>query len=362
MLAKLCTRAALVVLLAIVAAPLYLSHVAGGWMAKYTSPAPFAVGSIPRLDGRVAIVTGGNSGIGRETARELARAGATVILTARSADKGAAAVANIRASVPTASVRAMALDLSSLASVGRFAAEFERLRLPLHLLVLNAGVMKSPGPQFVGREFSYGFELTRDGFESHIGVNHLAHQALFHKLEGKLRASAPARVVSVSSAAESQAYAEGMRFEMWEQKGSDYEDGKAYGQSKLANIFFAREAASRLAGSGVTAYACHPGIIKTELSRYLAGQMATEAAAAGKAVELANAFAMQLMDFALMTASDGALTQLYLATSAQLPVNGGYYVPMAMKAEPIHPQASNATLQKLFWEKSKAAISKHLRI
>ncbi|KAJ1633086.1 hypothetical protein T492DRAFT_590501 [Pavlovales sp. CCMP2436] len=346
------------VLLAVAVIPLYLSHDAGGWVSKYTSPAPYTAANIPRLDGSVAIVTGANTGIGLETARELARAGAQVILTARSVVKGAVAVDSIRTSVgASTSVRAMLLDLSSLASVGNFAAEFEALGLPLHLLVLNAGVMKSPGVKYVGREFSYGFELTEDGFERHIGVNHLAHQSLFLKLESKLRASAPARVVSVSAKAESQAYDEGIRFDLWAQRGADYEDGKAYGQSKLANFLFAREAAARLDGSGVTAYSCHPGIIKTELVRYMAEQMVTEATAAGKAAVLANTIFVTLFNAALMTPADDALTQLYLATSPQLPVNGGCYIPMAMKAKPVHAQTNNATLQKLLWEESTAAIS-----
>jgi retinol dehydrogenase-12 len=355
---RFCTQAVLVVVLAISAAPLYLSHVAGGWLSKYTSPTPFYANMIPRLDGKVAIVTGANTGIGFETAKELARNGAEVILAARSAGKGEAAAAALRAELgPATKVRFLPLDLSSFRSVKKFAVAFERLNLPLHILVNNAGVMKSPGAGFVGRSFTYGFELTADGFESHIGVNHLAHFYLTTLLVPKLKASAPARVIAVSSAAEAQAYAEGIRFDLWETRGADYEDGNAYGQSKLSNILFARELAKRLEGSGVTAYSCHPGIIETELARYMEAEMAVEAVSASAPVKALNALGGTIMSLALMTAPDGALTQLYLATASELPVNGGYYAPLSKVAVPVHPQAGNATLQKLLWEQSERAIA-----
>ena len=359
--ARTCSQAILVAIVAVGVAPLYLSYVAGGWLAKHTSPTPFYASMIPRLDGKVALVTGANTGIGFETARELAKNGAEVILAARSASKGEAAAAALRAALgPAAKVRFLPLDLSSLRSVEAFVAKFEQLNLPLHILVNNAGVMKSPGVGFVGRSFTYGFELTADGFESHIGVNHLSHFHLTTLLLPKLKASAPARVVAVSSAAEAQAYAEGMRFDLWETRGADYEDGRAYGQSKLANILFARELAARLEGTGVTAYSCHPGIIETELSRYMAAEMAAEAAAAGKAAEALSAVFGAIMSTAMMSAPDGALTQLYLATSSVPPANGGYYVPLAKAATPVHPQAGNATLQKLLWEHSERAIAAKL--
>lgn len=129
-----CLAAAAVLVAAIAALPLWLSYVAGGWLTKYTSPKPFWASDIPDLTGKVAIVTGANTGIGLETARELARNGAEVILTARSASKGSAAVEAIRASVgDAAKIRFLELDLSSLASVGKFAKDFRQLNLPLHM-------------------------------------------------------------------------------------------------------------------------------------------------------------------------------------------------------------------------------------
>ena len=153
----------LVVLMA-VAGPMIVSEVMGGWTRKYTTRG-FGLHEMPSLEGKVAIVTGANTGIGKESARELARRGAEVIVAARSRAKGEAAAADIRASVAedvaraglgAPRVRFMALDLASLTSVRQFAAEFRAGGSPLHILLLNAGVMKSPGTAFVGRTFDYG--------------------------------------------------------------------------------------------------------------------------------------------------------------------------------------------------------------
>eukprot|EP00729_Bicosta_minor_P026132 gene26132-31938_t len=127
------------------ALPLLISHIGGGWTREFTSSAGFAVSAIEGQEGLNVIVTGANTGIGRETARELARAGANVFLTCRSAKKCDAAVEDIKASVKNAAVTAMSLDLGSFKSIDTFAAEFNAKNLPLHTLVLNAGVMKSPG-------------------------------------------------------------------------------------------------------------------------------------------------------------------------------------------------------------------------
>jgi len=369
-------KSALVVgLIAVLCAPLglifTLSHGAGGWTRKYTSPKPFFAKDIPLLTGKVAIVTGGNSGIGLETARELARKGAHVILTARSVSKGEAAVKSIIDSVSNdlaaaemgaPRVETMALDLSSLASVKAFAEAFRAKQLPCHVLVLNAGVMKSPGEVFVGRKMHYGYEETADGLEVHIGVNHVAHYYLTELLMDVLRASAPARVVSVSSAAQQAAYDAGIRFDLWASgKTDEYEDGAAYGQSKLANILFARELASREGAAGITAFSCHPGIIKTELGRYMAAEMAAEAKAQGAVAEALTLAVFALYNQAQFTQADGALTQLHLATSEPVDalVNGGYYVPIGTHVAPEsieHPQGKNSTLQQELWQRTAEVL------
>lgn len=330
-------------------------------MRKYTSPSPFFTNDIPVLTGKVAIVTGANCGIGLETARELARKGADVILTARSKSKGDAAVAEIKASVARQltfepKVRYLQLDLASLNSIEEFSANFLKLGLPLHMLILNAGVMKSPGAQYIGQEMTYGYDTTADGFEMHIGVNHIGHHYLTSLLTHKLKSSAPARVVSVSSGAEEGSYEGGFRFDLWTQRGDDYEDGKAYAQSKLANALFARELAKRLDGTGVTAYSCHPGVIQTELTRYMTEFLAEQSKKKGPIYAAMDAGMQALFQLALFSTADGALTQLHLATSPDLPVNGGFYHPIGQLAHLSHKAGADDKLPSLLWTKTEEAI------
>lgn len=347
----------LAVLLGVVM-PLGISYAFSGWTAKYTSPNPFFKSDIPDLTGKVVIVTGANVGIGFETAKEIARKGAHVIVASRSKAKGETAVEKIKidiaSDVKEPKVTFLQLDLSSLKSVKSFSESFLAMKLPLHILVNNAGIMKSPGSDFVGKELFYGFEKTSDGLEQHIGVNHIGHFYLTSLLTDKLKASAPARVVTVSSAAEMGGYKGGIRPELWENRGEEYEDGRAYAQSKLANILFANELAERLKGTGVTSYSCHPGIIATELGRY----MEQEAQKGSLADKVLNAVFGPIFDFAMFKPADGALTQLQLATSPTLPVNGGYYLPIGTHAQPTNPHASDPTLPKLLWTASEKIVKK----
>ena len=221
--------------------------------------------------------------------------------------------------------------------------------------------MKSPGAAFIGQGLTYGFETTKDGFEYHIGVNHVAHTYLTKLLLTKLQESAPSRVVSVSSLAEQNSYDEGIVFDQWVPVNGEmperYEDGNAYGQSKLANLLFAAELASRLNGTGVTAYALHPGVIETELGRYLEPVMEEQMQASGKlAFYVQRAFAT-LFTSAFFSAKDGALTQLHLATApAEELVNGAMYHPIGRVTQPGHPQAQNKTLQAMLWDETEKAI------
>jgi NAD(P)-dependent dehydrogenase (short-subunit alcohol dehydrogenase family) len=359
------TIAAVVGGLLFILMPCLLSDAIGGWTRKYTSPRPiFSAAKITDLTGTVAIVTGANTGIGYHTALELARNGAQVIVAARSPTKGGAAVTKILNEIEerpdNTRVRFLPLDLSSLKSVKKFAADFSKLGLPLNVLVLNAGVMKSPGAAFVGH-YTYGFGLTEDGFESHIGVNHIAHFYLTSLLRKKLVESAPSRVISVASLSEEMAHPEGMRFNHWKPNAgkmpADYEDGAAYGQSKLANLLFARELSSQLQDKGVTAYSCHPGVISTELFRYMASEQDQQAKSKGKVAQFVNSASNGFFNLALFAAADGALTQLQLATSpVEKLVNGAFYHPIGRVVNPTHPQGQNETLQKLLWAETERAI------
>lgn len=194
------------------------------------------------------------TGIGKETARVLALRGAQVVLACRDETKGQTAVSDILRTTGVAAdkVQCMKLDLTSFASVREFAAAYLAKDLPINMLILNAGIMAP------------WWALTADGYESQFGVNHLAHFLLTSLLIEKIKASAPARIISLSSEGHRMG-GEGCLTLVKEEK--DYSPWPAYGQSKLANILFTTELNRRLANTGVSANAVHPGIIHTELAR-----------------------------------------------------------------------------------------------
>jgi retinol dehydrogenase-12 len=166
---------------------------------------------------------------------------------------------------------------------------------------------------------TYGFDTTMDGFKMQVGVNHIGHFYLTNLLTETLVASAPSRVVSISSSAEEGACKlEGIRFDTWKASNGnlflDYEDGLAYGQSKLANILFAKELTSRLNGTCMTAYLCHPGDIKTRLSQHVNDAMNSKLQLKGWYEKLLATVLGKLFELAFLESNDEALTQLELAT------------------------------------------------
>jgi len=354
----------LIILSISIAFPIFMSEQIGGWTKKYTSKIKFEASKIPNLSDKVAIVTGSNTGIGYQTALELARANATVIVAARSEAKGIAAVKEIQKEVQhSKKIQFLKLDLSSLDSVEQFTTSFLKLGIPLHVLMLNAGVMKSPGENFGVGYQNYGFETTEDGFEYHIGVNHIGHAYLTKLLLPKLKQSAPSRIVSVSSMAEMGAPPSGMIFDRWLPKDGimpqDYEDGLAYGQSKLANLMYTKELAKRLDGTSVSAYSLHPGVITSDLTRYLSVEMENAVKEQGRIAQIVSMIFGNLFEMALFNVKDGALTQLYVATAeeGQL-VNGGFYHPIGNLVDSSHPQGLNETLSSILWDETERAISK----
>ncbi|CAL9415926.1 oxidoreductase [Streptomyces atacamensis] len=221
----------------------------------------WTVRDIPRLDGRTAVVTGANSGLGYVTARELARCGAQVVLACRDRTRGEEALERLRAEAPKARAEVRVLDLADLASVRSFADEFPFDRLDL--LVNNAGLMAIP------------FSRTADGFETQFGVNHLGHFALTGLLLERLLAAPAARVVTVSSLmhllsdVDPHDPASGARYNPW----------TAYARSKSANLLFTHELARRTIEHRLVAAAAHPGWSATELQGRgprLAGNRALE--------------------------------------------------------------------------------------
>lgn len=220
------------------------------WSRRWTAT------DIPDLRGRVILVTGASSGIGYAAAVEFARHGAETIMACRSPERGEAALAGLRKSVPGAHAELMDLDLASLESIADFAGEFQSRHRQLHVLVNNAGVMAAPYLQ------------TRDGFELHVGTNHLGHFALTGSLLGLIADTAGARVVTVSSLIHRFGQVD---HEKLTHSEPDYSIWGAYARSKLYNLLFAYQL-QRLferAGIGVASLAAHPGYTATNLgSRY----------------------------------------------------------------------------------------------
>jgi NAD(P)-dependent dehydrogenase (short-subunit alcohol dehydrogenase family) len=261
----------------------------------------WSIADMPDQSGRIAVVTG-PGGLGFETALGLAGAGARVILAGRNPDKGAAALAAIKAQAPGADVAFTHLDLASLASVEACAATLLKDLPRLDLLINNAGVM-APAPR---RE-------TADGFELQFGVNYLSHFALTARLLPLLRQGDRPRVVNLSSTAH---WIGAIRFADLQWRGS-YSAWGAYGQSKLAMLIFALELQRRsdLAGWGLTSLAAHPGLAHTEL---VANGPAPEGAMA--------AVSRLLLPLMSQSAARGALPTLFAATAAEA-IGGGYYGP-----------------------------------
>ena len=212
--------------------------------------------SIPDQSGRVAIVTGANSGIGFETARELARAGATVVLACRSESRAVEAMARLEADDLKGQRSFIPLDLADLDSVAAFASTFAEAHDRLDILVNNAGVMVPPRG------------TTKQGFELQIGVNHFGHFALTGRLLPLLLATPDSRVVNVSSIAHRQGR---MRLDDINYERGGYTSWGAYGQSKLANLLFTLGLHRRLdaAGASTLSVASHPGVTATNLQRHM---------------------------------------------------------------------------------------------
>ena len=258
------------------------------------------------MSGQTCLVTGATSGIGKETALRLATLGATVIIVARDAARGEAAAAEIGSRVPRATVEVMTADLSSLAQVRRLAGEVLARQDRLDVLVNNAGVISTRR------------QLTTDGLEVTFAVNHLAPFLLTTLLRGLLERSAPARVVTVSSAAHKQA-----RAIPWDDLpyGGRSAQGQAYPLSKLLNILFTSELARRLHGTGVTANCLHPGFVRTALGRDVTGALGA---------------VLPLILRVQPGPASGAETPVYLASSPEVArVTGGYFV----KCKPAEPSA-----------------------
>ncbi|MGN6678448.1 MAG: SDR family oxidoreductase [Streptosporangiaceae bacterium] len=267
------------------------------------------------LAGRTFLVTGANAGIGYATAAELARRGGRVYLGARSPDKGEQAVTAIRAATGSDQVRLLNLDLSDLACVRRAAQTILDSGEPLHVLINNAGVGGVRG-------------RTADGFEIHFGVNHLGHFALTQALLPLLTESAPARIVNVAS--DSHYQAKGIEFDALRHRTKGITGMPEYAVSKLCNVLHAAELGRRLAGTGVTAYSLHPGVVASQIWRRVPWP------------------ARQIITRRMLTIEQGARTSLYCATSPDVASETGQYYDKCRLSEP-NPIATPDLAARL-WE------------
>lgn len=272
------------------------------------------------MEGRVCLVTGSTSGIGKEIAAGLAGMGATVVLAGRSREKCEAAVQEIAArGVPASQLSYFVADLSSQESVRQLAKEFIDNYDRLHVLVNNAGV-------FVQKR-----ELTADGIERTFAVNHLAPFLLTNLLLDRLKAGAPSRIVTTSSIAHRGAKMDFADLQMSKSYGSI----RAYGQSKLANILFTRELARRLQGTGVTANCFHPGAVRTNLVR---------GSGYGLVWGAASVF--------FTSPEKGADTAVYLASSREVEGVSGEYFVKRKQARASDPAYDSDAAERL-WEASE---------
>uniref|UniRef100_W5MPS1 Zgc:153441 n=2 Tax=Lepisosteus oculatus TaxID=7918 RepID=W5MPS1_LEPOC len=282
-----------------------------------------------RLDGKTVLITGANTGIGKETARDLARRGARVVIACRDLAKAEAAAAEIRRTTGNGNVAVRHLDLASLCSVRQFARDYLASEERLDVLINNAGVMMCPK------------WTTEDGFEMQLGVNHLGHFLLTNQLLGKLKSSAPSRVVNVSSIAHKggQIHFDDIFFDK-----TPYSSLVSYRQSKLAVLLFSRELARRMQGSGVTSYSLHPGVIRTELGRHvLTGYPLLKAIVSGPSLLL------------MKTPAEGAQTSIYCAVTEGLEKYSGCYFSDCALKQPA-PEGKDDQAARQLWELSAKLV------
>lgn len=271
------------------------------------------------LDGRTFLVTGANTGIGRATAHGLAERGAKVILACRSASKTAPVVEDIVRRTGNPNVEHLPLDLADLDAVRATARALLDRGEPLHVLVNNAGVAGQRGE-------------TAQGFELAFGINHLGHFLLTTLLLDRLRESAPARIVNVSS--DSHYSPKGIDFDAVQRPTKGVTAMPEYGVSKLCNVLFTQELARRLDPAEIAAHSLHPGVIASDIWRRVPGP------------------ARWLMKRFMKSPEEGAATSLYCATSPELDgVSGRFYADCREKAP---SEVATAELAAELWRRSEA--------
>ncbi|MDP6978043.1 MAG: SDR family oxidoreductase [Myxococcota bacterium] len=271
------------------------------------------------LKDRVVLLTGGNSGIGKVTAHELAAKEMRVFITSRTVAKGQPIVDEIREQTGNPNVECLALELGDFDSVRRCAEDFLARNLPLHVLINNAGIGVQRG-------------MTPSGFELAFGTNHLGPFLLTGLLLERLAQSAPARVVIVSSVGHERI--DGIDFEAVQQTTKSQSGADEYYASKLANVLFSNELARRLEGTGVNTYALHPGVVATEVWRRFPRPITA----------IAKLF--------MLSVEDGAVPSIHCASSPQVANESGLYYDRCDVKE-CSAVARDEALARKLWEQSE---------
>jgi NAD(P)-dependent dehydrogenase (short-subunit alcohol dehydrogenase family) len=272
------------------------------------------------MRGKVCLVTGGNAGIGKASALGLANMGAIVIVVGRDRSRGEAAVTEIKQKSNNDAVDLMLADLSSQASIRRLAEDFKDRYQQLHVLINNAGV------------FTSKHTVTVDGIETTFAVNHLAPFLLTNLLLDVLKASAPARIINITSSGERSGT---INFDDLQGEGR-YSGFQAYNQSKLAMILFTYELARKLEGTGVTVNCVHPGVVVTNLGRGSSG---------------AFGLLLRLMRPFFSSPEKGAETPIYLASSPEVEGVSGKYFAKKAEAKSSERSYDTVTARRL-WQVS----------
>ncbi len=279
-----------------------------------------------QMQGKICLVTGANSGIGKATTLALAEMGATIVMVCRNRAKGEAAQQEIKAKSGNDAVDLLIADLSSQASISQLADTFKQRYQHLHVLINNAGV------------FMLQRRETVDGLEMSFAVNHLAPFLLTNLLLDVLKASAPARIINVSSDAH---FGGAINFDDLQSSKNYGIGGRVYAQSKLADVLFTYELARRLQGTGVTANCLHPGFVKTNIAQ--------------ADVSPPLRVVAQLIFIVSITPEEGAKTSVYLASAPEVEgITGKYFA----KSIPVRSKeiSYDESLQKRMWDVSTALV------
>ncbi|KAF4087569.1 hypothetical protein AMELA_G00072230 [Ameiurus melas] len=282
-----------------------------------------------RIPGKTVVITGANTGIGKETARELARRGGRIIMGCRDMGKCEEAAREIRGSTLNPHVYARHVDLASIKSIRSFVEKINQEER-VDILINNAAVMRCPPGK------------TEDGFDMQLGVNYLGHFLLTNLLLDKLRDSAPSRVINLSSLAH---IIGEIDFEdlNWDRK--TFNTKKAYCQSKLAIVLFTRELARRLEGTGVTVNALHPGVVATELGRHTGMHQS----------QFSSTVLSPFFYLLIKSPELGAQSSVYLAVAEELTSVSGRYYDVMKEKEPA-PQALDQEVAVKLWDISASSV------